>query len=176
MQRQGGRDDLVLDRYRLGQRLGAGTSGSVHAAEDTQFGRSVVVKLFDGQEDSFDAWRDEMRLILRLSHPNIVPCLDIGFDERLGMWILVFARQAGGSLRRWMVDPVHREQLRLRDILNDVASALSFAHKKGVIHRDMKLAHLPSRNENGTDWGKSREKRANDPASTFGCQTLRYSL
>lgn len=66
MQRQGGRNDLVLDRYRLGQRLGAGTSGSVHAAEDTQFGRSVVVKLFDGQEDSFDAWRDEMRLILRL--------------------------------------------------------------------------------------------------------------
>ena len=153
MQRQGGRDDLVLDRYRLGQRLGAGTSGSVHAAEDTQFGRSVVVKLFDGQEDSFDAWRDEMRLILRLSHPNIVPCLDIGFDERLGMWTLVFARQSGGSLRRWMVDPVHREQLRLRDILNDVASALSFAHKKGVIHRDVKAENiLAEQSSTGTRW------------------------
>ena len=142
MQIQGALGELVLDRYRLGQRIGAGASGSVHAAEDTQLGRSVVIKLFDGQEDSFGAWRDEMRLILRMSHPNIVPCLDIGFDEHLGMWTLVFARQTGGSLRRWMVDPVRQAQLRLRDILHDVASALSFAHKKGVIHRDVKAENV----------------------------------
>ena len=142
MQTQGALGELVLDRYRLGQRIGAGASGSVHAAEDTQLGRSVVIKLFDGQEDSFGAWRDEMRLILRMSHPNIVPCLDIGFDEHLGMWTLVFARQEGGSLRRWMVDPVRQAQLRLRDILHDVASALSFAHKKGVIHRDVKAENV----------------------------------
>ena len=150
---QGERSELILDRYRLGQRVGAGAAGSVHAAEDTQLGQSVVIKLFDGQADGFSAWHDEMRLILRMSHPNIVPCLDIGFDERLGMWTLVFARQQGGSLRRWMVDPARTEPLPIRDILRDVASALSFAHRKGVIHRDVKAENILAEQASaGTRW------------------------
>ena len=43
-------------------------------------------------------------------------------------------------------------------------------------HRDVKPAHRPSRNENGTDWGKRREKREDDPASTFGSQTIHCSF
>jgi len=45
-----------------------------------------------------------------------------------------------------------------------------------IFHRDLKPAQLPSRNENGTDLGKRREKREDDPASTFGSQSVRYSF
>ncbi len=129
---------LVLDRYRMGVRIGAGASGSVFAAEDEQKHTKVVIKLFDGVMDGFSAWNDEMRLILRMSHPNIVPCLDVGFDQSLGMWTLVLERQEGGSLRRWMSTPAQRQRLPVLSILRDIASALAFVHEKGVIHRDVK--------------------------------------
>ncbi len=122
----------------MGVRIGAGASGSVFAAEDEQKHTQVVIKLFDGVMDGFSAWNDEMRLILRMSHPNIVPCLDVGFDQQLGMWTLVLERQEGGSLRRWMSDPAQRQRLPVYSILHDIASALAFVHQKGVIHRDVK--------------------------------------
>lgn len=144
---------LILDRYRVGHRLGAGASGTVYAAEDEKHSAHVVIKLFDGVADGFSAWNEEMRLITRLSHPSIVPCLDVGFDEKLQMWTLVFERQDGGSLRRWLSDPVLREQLSAHRILHDVASALLFAHKKGVIHRDVKPDNvLAQRKEGTTRW------------------------
>ncbi|HNN52658.1 MAG TPA: serine/threonine-protein kinase [Pseudomonadota bacterium] len=129
---------LILDRYRIGNRIGAGASGTVYAADDVKQSSQVVIKLFDGASDGFSAWNDEMRLIMRLSHPNIVPCFDVGFDDQLKVWMLVLAYQEGGSLRRWMSDPALRRQIPAKQVLSDIASALLFAHKKGVIHRDVK--------------------------------------
>ena len=135
---------LILDRYRIGNRIGAGASGTVYAADDVKQNSQVVIKLFDGASDGFSAWNDEMRLIMRLSHPNIVPCFDVGFDDQLKVWMLVLAYQEGGSLRRWMSDPALRRQIPAKQVLSDIASALLFAHKKGVIHRDVKPDKLPS--------------------------------
>ncbi|HMY60128.1 MAG TPA: protein kinase, partial [Pseudomonadota bacterium] len=113
----------------------------------------------DGASDGFSAWNDEMRLIMRLSHPNIVPCFDVGFDDQLKVWMLVLAYQEGGSLRRWMSDPALRRQIPAKQVLSDIASALLFAHKKGVIHRDayekntfcFQVGHLgPHRRRNRT--------------------------
>ena len=128
---------LVLGRYQLTDRVGTGSSGSVFAATDSQTGSEVVVKFFDGAEDGFPSWTSELRLVMRFKHPNIVPCLDAGFDEVHQLWALVFARAHGGSLRRALIAGTLRKEQHAQVLLN-VASALVYAHSQGVIHRDVK--------------------------------------
>ena len=100
----GADEPLVLGRYQLGERIAAGAAGSVIAARDVRSDRQVVVKFFDASDDSYGPWADEMRLAMRLRHPNIVPCLNTGYDPTHRMWALVFERQQGGSLRRGLLE------------------------------------------------------------------------
>lgn len=97
-----------------------------------------MVKFFDAQEDGFSLWTSEMRLVMRLQHPNIVPCLDVGFDELHELWALVFPQARGGSLRRWLAAGRRLHANQIARVLIDVASALAYAHGQGVIHRDVK--------------------------------------
>lgn len=123
---------LVLHRYRLGGRIGAGAAGSVFVAKDTLRQQDVVVKFFDAQEDGFSLWTSEMRLVTRLAHPNIVPCLDVGFDELHKLWALVFPQARGGSLRRWLAAGRRFDAHQIARVLIDVGSALAYAHGQGV--------------------------------------------
>lgn len=148
---------LVLGRYQLAERLGTGSSGSVIAAKDSQSGREVVVKFFDGEQDGFPSWTSELRLVMRFKHPNIVPCLDAGYDEVHKLWALVFARAHGGSLRRALVAGTFRKEQRV-PLLVSIASALVYAHEKGVIHRDVKPENIVAEREEWllTDFGAGR--------------------
>lgn len=134
---------LVLGRYQLTDRVGTGSSGSVFAATDSRTGSEVVVKFFDGDQDGFPSWTSELRLVMRFKHPNIVPCLDAGFDEVHKLWALVFARAHGGSLRRALVAGTLQKEQHAQVLLN-VAAALAYAHGQGVIHRDGTEPDLPS--------------------------------
>lgn len=156
------KSQLALGRYLLGSRLGAGAVGSVFQATDTTNGSPVVVKFFDGQEDGFSPWASEMRLVLRFKHPNIVPCLDTGFDEGYKLWVLVFEHAKGGSLRRLLASGKQLTALQIARILCDTASALAYAHSQGVVHRDVKPENIVAQREGEdspwllTDFGSGR--------------------
>ncbi len=156
------KSQLALGRYSLGARLGAGAVGSVFQATDTTNGNPVVVKFFDGQEDGFSPWASEMRLVLRFKHPNIVPCLDTGFDDAYKLWVLVFEHAKGGSLRRLLAAGKQLTALQIARVLCDTASALAYAHSQGVVHRDVKPENIVAQREGEdspwllTDFGSGR--------------------
>lgn len=141
--------ELVLDRYRVGGRLAAGAAGTVVAAVDTVTGREVVVKFFDGSEDNFAAWVREVRLAMRLRHPNIPACINAGHDAAWGLSVLVFERARGGSLRRAIASGRRFDDATCRRLLADVAAALAHSHELGVIHRDVKPENILARDAPG---------------------------
>ena len=128
-------DSLVLNRYRVESRIAIGGAAVVFAATDTRSDEPVALKIFPPiVEPPHDgAWNREMRLALRLEHPNIVRCIDASYQGRSEPSILVFPRIAGGSLRRALVERKTLARDDVRSLVVDVASALSFAHRQGLL-------------------------------------------
>lgn len=133
---------MVLGRYRLGPRIAAGSLGTVVAANDIRSGRDVAIKFFDGASDNFAAWVSEMRLALRLHHPHIVPCLDVGHDAQHDLCVLVFARAMGGSLRRALASGRRFAGPEIHRMLAQLAAALAHAHAGRVVHCDVKPENI----------------------------------
>jgi hypothetical protein len=160
----------VLGRYRLGRRIASGSAGTVFEATDERSARTVVAKVFDAQEQSLRPWVDEMRLALRLVHPNIVRCLDGGLDDSTGLWTLIFERAQGGSLRRALQERRHISPEELWRLLVDVAAALEHAHALGVVHRDIKPENIVQAESRTSPWmltdfgiGRHLERGAHKP-------------
>src|SRR3954451_22849415 len=128
--------DLVLDRYRLGRRLGAGGFGTVYEATDERLRRPVAVKIIPsvGRVDPTRAQREALAAG-RLDHPGIVAIFDAGQDGTARYLVseLVHGRT---------VDDLTAEGLLSdRDVLRvglALCGALAHAHERGVVHRDVK--------------------------------------
>ena len=127
---------LVLGRYRLGDRLGAGGFGTVYAATDERLQRAVAVKVIpSGPARDPERGRREALAAGRLDHPGIVAVFDAGEDGRARYLVseLVYGRT---------VDVLCGEGLLTdRDVLRiglALCGALDHAHGRGVVHRDVK--------------------------------------
>jgi serine/threonine-protein kinase len=127
-----------LPAYRIERELGGGGMSRVFLAEETALGRRVAIKVLETQGASVDAerFRQEVLLSARLQHPHIVPLLTAGQLDATPYYIMPFvegeslrARMRGGELM-----PIG-EAIRL---LRNVAAALSHAHARGIVHRDIK--------------------------------------
>jgi Protein kinase domain len=166
-----GQGRLLVDRYRLGEPIAAGSAGTVFAGCDERTQVEVIIKFFDGDSDPFRPWMDEARSALRLRHPNVVACHNLGWDTETGLHFLVLDRAFGGSLRRAMVvaaSPAAPEGSRcfppseVREVLADVARGLDYCHQHGVVHRDVKPENIVAGHVTGlrpwliTDFGSSR--------------------
>ncbi|HWH12009.1 MAG TPA: serine/threonine-protein kinase [Solirubrobacteraceae bacterium] len=130
---------LVLDRYTLLERLGAGAFGTVWLAHDEQLQREVAIKRIqrssdDGREERRRAKREAIAAA-RLSHPAIVALYEAGADE--DAYYLVSEPVRGSSLAELFASRRidDRELLRVGAVL---CEALAHAHARGVIHRDVK--------------------------------------
>jgi eukaryotic-like serine/threonine-protein kinase len=126
---------LVLERYRLDRRLGAGGFGVVWLAFDERLEREVAVKVIPGDGD--DSWRAEReaRVAARLNHPGIVALYEMG-DDGSDLYLvseLVRGRTMGELRKAGAL--ADRDLARIGAALCD---ALGHAHARGVIHRDVK--------------------------------------
>jgi hypothetical protein len=133
----------------LHEELGVGGMGAVYAATQRSLLRGVAVKVLrDGDPAHRAALLHEARVTGRLEHPNIVPVHALGVDPS-GAPVMVMKRIEGASLGALLHDPAHpgwspldarhgdRTEAQL-SVLQRVCDALSFAHDKGVVHRDVK--------------------------------------
>jgi serine/threonine-protein kinase len=133
----------TLDRYRLLEVIGQGGMSSVYRAQDMRGIRQVAVKIlapYLAQEIQSQArFAREIKLLLQLKHPNIVPILDFG--EAHGLAYIVMPFISSGTLHdRLKAGPIDPESG--ARLIDQLASALSFAHANGVVHRDIKPSNV----------------------------------
>ncbi|MCI0607465.1 MAG: serine/threonine-protein kinase [Anaerolineae bacterium] len=129
-----------VGRYKIKSELGRGGMATVYRAYDPSFDREVAVKVLPREMVHnlvFRArFKRELKLIASLEHPAIVPVYDVG-EEEDGRQYFVMRYMGGDSLSDW----IKREALSLQDtaiIIERLASALDYAHTKGIVHRDIK--------------------------------------
>lgn len=138
------REDAVLgDRYRLQQRLGSGGAGVVWRAHDHVLEREVAVKLLHAElaHDTVAAarFRSEASSAAKLTHPNAVMIYDIGRDGERDF--LVMELVDGPSLEDLLVRAPMEAGL-VAHLGAAVAGALGMAHRRGLLHRDVKPANV----------------------------------
>jgi hypothetical protein len=127
--------ELIMDRYRLGQRLGSGGFGTVHEAFDEVLDRWVAIKVIPGDGSTPVRARREAVAAARLEHPGIVAIYDAGEED--GARYLVSELVEGRTLAQLAVE----DTLTDRDVLRiglALCDALAHAHERGVVHRDVK--------------------------------------
>jgi tetratricopeptide (TPR) repeat protein len=125
--------------YTLEHELGGGGMSRVFVATETALGRSVVVKVLPPEligGVNIDRFRREILLAAKLQHPHIVPVLAAG--EMSGVPFYTMPLVEGRSLRARLDEDGALPISDAVDILTDVAKALSYAHERGVVHRDIK--------------------------------------
>jgi hypothetical protein len=129
--------------YQVAERLGEGVSAVVYRVVPLQdpAGRGAALKLLKPEElrgaEVMPRFRREMDALLRLRHPNIPYLLDYG--EYRGMPYLVMELLAGKGLDQ---QPMPLARQRACQVLSQVAQALAYAHKMGVLHRDVKPGNV----------------------------------
>ncbi len=162
-------DQLFADRYRLERRLGVGGMATVQLAFDTRLERYVAVKLLAehlAEDANFvSRFRREALAVARLVHPNIVQVFDFGSETSSGRNFIVMEYVDGQSCAEILRD---RGTLTPRDAVDILAQAcrgLDYAHRNGVVHRDVKPGNL-LRNTDGVvklaDFGIAKAAEQSD--------------
>ncbi|HSS79769.1 MAG TPA: Stk1 family PASTA domain-containing Ser/Thr kinase [Gaiellaceae bacterium] len=148
-------------RYRIERKLGAGGMADVYLAEDQELGRRVAIKILNDRhaaDDSFiERFRREAKNAAGLSHPNIVSIYDRGEAE--GTYYIAMEYLDGRSLKELIVGRGPAPIKITIDYARQILAAVGFAHKHGIVHRDIKPHNVlvgPEGRLKVTDFGIAR--------------------
>ncbi len=138
--------DTIAGRYRLEGRLGFGGMSTVHLAFDMRLERRVAAKLLAehlADDPTFvSRFQREAQAAARLVHPNIVQIFDSGLDEASGRHFIVMEYIEGQSCAEILRDDGWVQVDEAVAIIEQACEGLHYAHRHGVVHRDVKPGNL----------------------------------
>lgn len=158
-----GMEKPMLGRYQVDKELGRGAMGMVYLGHDPKIGRTVAIKTlklsqeFDGDklEEVKERFFREAETAGRLNHPNIVTIYDVGEDQDMSYIAMDYLK--GVDLVAYATKETLLPLDEVLDVIVKAASALDYAHKQKVVHRDVKPANIIYDKETGilkvTDFG-----------------------
>lgn len=131
-----------IGRYEIVGRLGAGGMGVVYLGQDPLLRRTVAIKVLPRDDDSElrDRFLREARSVAALRHPNIVTIYDIG--EEQGRLFIAMERIEGESMADTIGRATDISIERKLQLMIELCAALGYAHRNGIIHRDIKPGNL----------------------------------
>lgn len=135
---------VAIGRYRIERFLGRGGFGSVYLAHDDMLDRLVAVKvphakLISKPEDA-EAYLTEARTVANLDHPNIVPVHDVGSTEDCPCYVV--SKYIEGTDLSARIKESRLKYREAAELVATVAEALHYAHKQGLVHRDVKPENI----------------------------------
>jgi serine/threonine-protein kinase len=135
---------ILSGRYEIGERLGSGGMSSVHQATDLILERTVAVKILAehlSDDERFVArFRREALAVAKLIHPNIVQVYDTGIDEGRHYIVMEYVQGRSGAQILQRHGPLDGETT--AEIGAQACAGLDYAHRRGIIHRDVKPGNL----------------------------------
>ena len=152
-------ETILGNRYEIIRKIGDGGMAFVYEAKDRLLNRIVAVKVlrpeFVDDEEFLAKFKREAEAVANISHPNIVNVYDVGCDGKVNYIVMEYVD--GQNLKEIIKNEGTLDEYTALDITKQIAKALSAAHKKGVIHRDIKphniLISSEGRNVKVADFG-----------------------
>jgi eukaryotic-like serine/threonine-protein kinase len=135
--------NLILSRYALERELGAGGMATVYLARDLRHNRRVALKVLHPELSAVlgpERFLKEIEVTANLQHPHILPLFDSGEAEGLLFYVMPYVE--GETLRQRLE---RERQLPVADALRiagEVSDALAYAHRHGLVHRDVKPENI----------------------------------
>ena len=146
--------------YAVGEILGKGTYATVRSCTNRKSGLKFAVKIVDRKtvsKSSESSFRQEVKIMQMLDHPNIIKCYDF-FEEEKYFYLVEEFVDGGELYDRIAAKHVYNER-EARDLINILLSTIAYCHNKDIVHRDLKLENLLLAHEGDdaeikvADWG-----------------------
>ena len=142
-------ETVLGNRYEIIKKIGDGGMAFVYKAKDILLNRIVAVKVlrpeFVDDDEFLGKFKREAEAVASLSHPNIVNVYDVGEDGKVHYIVMEYID--GQNLKEIIKNEGTLDEYTALDITKQIAMALSAAHRKGIIHRDIKPHNILISNE-----------------------------
>jgi YVTN family beta-propeller protein len=168
--------------YRIEHLLGRGGMGTVYRAHDARLDRPVALKLLapgaSGSDGAPERLLRESHMAARLDHPNVIPIYEAGQED--GRLFIAMRYIAGGDLKALLRSEGSLPPPRAVAVAAQIADALDAAHRRGLVHRDVKPSNVLLDSDDGrehcylADFGLTQSSTDRGPADGQGMGTIDY--